>query len=63
MGVMPFNAFLSIMAFVLFLGGAVLVFASWPDELLRPAPLDVVLVMIGGTMVLAAGYCLAVVVL
>ena len=58
---MPVDAFISIVSFFAFSCGGVLLFAAWPQDVLRPAPIEVLSLMLGGVMVLVSGYGLAMV--
>ncbi|MGB3337876.1 MAG: hypothetical protein WBA73_11920 [Devosia sp.] len=58
---MPVDSFLSVITFFIFLCGSTLIFAAWPQQVYRPALIEVLTVALGSVMVLISGYGLAMV--
>lgn len=59
---MASDAFMSMVSFFVFLCGGVLVFSAWPQRLWRPSLSEILSLTLGGIMVLASGYGLAMIV-
>ena len=58
---MSVDTFLSMISSFLFLCGAGLVVSAWPQQVLHPSPVEILALVLGGVMVLVAGYGLAMV--